>query len=100
MSGVIRASAWMRLDVALRVMAAVPLNYALTSLIVVLIARILPGGPVQAALGATLPSFTIFALIAMAAFAARSGFRFVLGMIAAGALVGALDWLLLAGGRV
>jgi hypothetical protein len=93
--GAIKAARFRRIDMALRIAAAVPLNYALTSLVTVLLARLLPGGPAQSALGATLLSFLLFALVAMAAFAVRSGWRFALGLIAAGAAVGALDWWLL-----
>lgn len=93
--GAVRAARFRRIDMALRIAAAVPLNYALTALVTVLLARLLPGGPAQSALGATLLSFLFFALIAMAAFAVRSGWRFALGMIAVGAGVGALDWWLL-----
>lgn len=93
--GAIKAARFRRIDMAARIAAAVPLNYALTSLVTVLLARLLPGGPIQSALGATLLSFLVFALIAMAAFAVRSGWRFAFGMIAAGTAIAALDWWLL-----
>ncbi|WP_447765111.1 hypothetical protein [Sphingopyxis panaciterrae] len=90
-----------RRDVTLRTAAAVPLNYALTSLFTVLLARILPGAPAQASIGATLLSFAIFAGIAMLCFAVRSVSRLWLAMIGAGVAFALADWLLIAsGGRL
>lgn len=90
-----------RRDVALRTVAAVPLNYALTSLFTVLLARILPGDPAQASIGATLLSFAAFALIAMLCFALQSVARLWLAMIGAGVALALADWLLIAwGGRL
>lgn len=88
-------------DVALRVVAAVPLNYGVTSLTTVLLARILPGEPANASIGAAMLSFLVFAIIAMAVFAVRSVARLWLAMLALAALVGVADWLLIAsGGRL
>ena len=88
-------------DIAARALAAVPLNYAVTSALTVLIARLLPGGGAQASIGATMLSFAIFAGIAMTAFAVRSALRLWIGLIAAGLAAAAADWLLIAiGGRL
>ena len=88
-------------DVVLRTLAAVPLNYAVTAALTMLIARLLPGGAAQASIGATLLSFVIFAGIAMAAFAVRSTLKLWLGLVAVGLLAGGFDWLLISiGGRL
>jgi len=96
---VARKSGWR--DVALRALAAVPLNYAVTAALTMLIARLLPGGAAQASIGATLLSFILFAGIAMAAFAVRSTVKLWLGLVALGLLAGGVDWLLISiGGRL
>lgn len=96
---ILRGARWR--DVAARALAAVPLNYAVTSALTMLIARLLPGGPQQASIGATLLSFLIFAGLAMTAFAARSVSRLWIGLIATGAAAGLADWCLIAwGGRL
>lgn len=90
-----------RRDVALRTVAAVPLNYALTALITIFLARILPGGPAQASIGAATLCFAIFAVIAMLCFTVRSVGRLWLTMIGAGLALALADWLLvLIGGRL
>jgi hypothetical protein len=98
-AGAARGKAWR--DVALRVLAAVPLNYAVTAALTMLVARLLPGGAAQASIGATLLSFVIFAGIAMTAFAVRSTAKLWFGLVAASLLAGGLDWLLIStGGRL
>lgn len=88
-------------DIAARALAAVPLNYAVTSVLTMLIARLLPGGAQQASIGATLLSFLIFAGLAMTAFAVRSVSRLWVGLIATGVAAGLADWgLILWGGRL
>ena len=88
-------------DFAARALAAVPLNYAVTSALTMLIARLLPGDAAQASIAATTLSFAIFAGIAMTAFAVRSALRLWIGLIAAGLAAAAADWLLIAiGGRL
>ncbi|GAO79396.1 hypothetical protein SC1_02716 [Sphingopyxis sp. C-1] len=82
-------------------LAAVPLNYAVTSALTMLIARLLPGGAQQASVGATLMSFLIFAGLAMTAFAVRSVSRLWVGLIATGVIAALADWCLIAwGGRL
>lgn len=88
-------------DVAARAIAAVPLNYAATSALTMLLARLLPGGPQQASIGATLLSFLIFAGFAMTAFAVRSVSRLWMGLIATGVVAGLADWcFIIWGGRL
>ncbi|USI78216.1 hypothetical protein [Sphingopyxis sp. USTB-05] len=88
-------------DIAARVLAAVPLNYAVTSALTMLIARLLPGGAQQASVGATLMSFLIFAGLAMTAFAVRSVSRLWAGLIATGVIAALADWCLIDwGGRL
>ena len=84
-------------DVAARTLAAVPLNYGVTTALTMLFARLLPGGPLQASVGATLLSFAIFAALALTAFAVRSVLKLWLVLIAAGSLLVAADWLLILG---
>ena len=94
-----RGAGWR--DIAARTLAAVPLNYAVTAALTMLIARLLPGGGAQASIGATMLSFAIFAGLAMTAFAVRSVAKLWIGLIAAGLVAAAADWLLIAiGGRL
>ena len=88
-------------DIAARALAAVPLNYAVTSALTMLVARLLPGGGAQASIAATMLSFAIFAGLAMTAFAVRSVAKLWLGLVATGLVAGAADWALIAvGGRL
>ncbi|MGH6632525.1 hypothetical protein [Sphingopyxis sp.] len=96
---ILRGAGWR--DVAVRALAAVPLNYAVTSALTMLIARLLPGGAQQASVGATMLSFAIFAGVALTAFAVRSVSRLWAGLIATGVAVGLADWgLIVWGGRL
>ena len=79
-----------RLAVASRVLAAIPANYVLTSVIVALLARLLPMPPHEASVAATLASFAIFAGIALAVFHARSMLRTWAWLIGLGLGLGAL----------
>lgn len=90
-----------RLAVASRVLAAIPLNYALTSIATALLARHLPLSRAEASVAATLTSFLIFAVIAMAIFHARSTAKVWVWMVGSTALLGGLLALSLQlGGRV
>src|SRR3546814_19556489 len=75
-------------DIAARAFAAVPLNYAVTSALTILIARLLPGDAAQASIGATTLSFAIFAGLALTAFAVRSVANLWIGLVAAGTVPG------------
>lgn len=86
---------------ALRIVAAMPVGYAVASLWAMALARILPGGPAQATITATLVAFVLCAGAVMWAYAARSGWRALWTLVLAGALAGAVTWVSVAmGGRV
>ena len=90
-----------RWNVAARVMAALPANYLLTSIVTACIARLLPMPPAEASIAATLFSFALFALIALTAFGMRSIARLWLWMVVAAAVLGGGLWLSIeAGGRL
>lgn len=89
----IRAEAWRRRgDMVLRVVAAVPLGYAVGSLWAMALARLLPGDRAEATITAMLVAFALCAFAAMWAFAARSGWRAVWTLILLGAVAGGITW--------
>lgn len=93
-----RKGVWQRRgDMTLRVMAAVPLGYAVGSLSAMALARVLPGDRAQATVTATLVAFAICAVAAMWAFAARSGWRAVWTLALVGGVAGAIAWLSISG---
>lgn len=94
--------AWKRRgDVALRIVAAVPLGYAVASLWAMALARLLPGSPSEASIAAALIALALCAVAAMYAFAARSGLRAFVVLLTLGAVAGAIAWgSIAAGGRV
>lgn len=96
------AAAWRRRgDMALRILAAVPLGYAVASLCAMALARFLPGDRAQVTIAATLAAFALCAFAAMWAFAARSGWRAVWTLALAGGVAGGATWLsILASGRL
>ena len=97
--GTSRGNRWR--EVVFRALAAVPLNYGVTSALTMLVARLLPGGAAQASIGATLLSFAIFAGIAMTAFAVRSVAKLWAAFVGVGLVAGGADWLLIHwGGRL
>lgn len=58
--------AWLRRgDMALRIIAAVPLGYAVASLWAMALARLLPGDRAEATVAATLIAFSLCAVAAM-----------------------------------
>lgn len=88
-----RSAGWRRTgDVALRILAAVPLGYAVGSLWAMALARILPGDRAQVTIVATLVAFALCAAAAMWAFAARSGWRALWTLALLGGLAGAITW--------
>ena len=95
-------AAWRRRgDVALRILAAIPLGYAVANLWAMAIARVLPTTPSEATMTGTLAAFAICAAAAMYAFAARSGVRAVAVLLALGVVAGAITWISIASeGRV
>lgn len=97
-----QSAAWKRRgDNALRIVAAIPLGYAVASLWAMALARLLPGDPSQASVAAALIAFVICPAAAMWAFAARSGWRAFWTLLGAGAIAGGMAWVSIAiGGRI
>ena len=88
-------------EAALRVLAAIPLAYAVASLWAMALARFLPGSRADATMFAILLSFPVCAAAAMWACAARSGWRAVWTLALVAALGGAGAWLsIVQGGRL
>lgn len=82
---------WRRLgDNALRLIAAMPVGYAVASLWAMALARILPGDSAQATVAAALIALLLCALAAMWAYAARSGWRALWTLVVAGGIAGAI----------
>ena len=79
-------------DIALRVVAAVPLGYATASLWAMALARLLPGDRAGASVTAALIALVICAVAAMWAFAARSGLRAVGTLAVAAGVAAAIAW--------
>lgn len=92
---------WLRRgDIALRILTAVPIGYAVASLWAMALARILPMARSEASLTGALVALALCAVVAMYAFAARSGLRAFAVVVALGALAGAITWISIgAGGR-
>jgi hypothetical protein len=82
--------------VSLRVVAAIPLGYAVASLWAMALARVLPGARSEATVTATLVAFVIAAAAAMYAFAARSGWRATWVLLVLGSVAGAIAWMSIA----
>ena len=79
-------------DMLLRVLAAIPLGYAVGGLWAMALARVIPGERSEATVIGTLAAFAICAFAAMWAFAARSGWRAVWTLVLLGAVAGAIAW--------
>lgn len=87
------AAGWRRGgDVTLRIVAALPLGYAVGSVWAMALARMLPGDRVEATVWAALLSFALCAAAAMWAFAARSGWHAVWTLMLIGGAGGAITW--------
>lgn len=89
-----------RWSVAFRVVAGTLGAYGLTSLVTVALSLLLARmgiNRVEAVIAATLPSFAIFAVIAMAAFHARNAARAWGWLFGLAAPLGVLSWLLMPG---
>ena len=80
-------------DIALRVVAAIPLGYATASLWAMAIARLLPGDRAGASVTAALVALVLCAIAAMWAFAARSGWRAVWTLAAAAGCAAVIAWI-------
>lgn len=77
------------LDVAARVVFAIPGGYAVTAVCTMLLARLLPGHRLDATLWATILSFGIYAALVVWTLAAPSALRAGLVLLAIGLLAGA-----------
>jgi len=87
--------------VTLRIVAAVPMGYAVASLWAMALARMLPGARSEATVTGTLVAFALCAFAAMYAFAARSGVRAFFVLLTLGAIAGCITWTSIsAGGRL
>ncbi len=85
-----RRPAW---DLPLRILSALAGGYVLTSLATMLLARSLPGNPLDTAIAATLSSFAIYTAAVVWVFASRNALAvtgWLLGLIL---LSGAAVWL-------
>lgn len=93
------ASPWRRRgDLALRILAALPLGYAAATLWAMALSRILPMSRSDATTAGMLVAFAICAVSAMWAFAARSGWRAFWVLAVAGGIAAAITWASMAGG--
>lgn len=89
---------WHRGDIVLRIVAAIPLGYAVASLWSMALARILPMARSEATVTATLVAFAICAVAAMWAFAARSGWKAVWTLTLLGTVPALIAWISIASG--
>jgi len=85
-------------DMALRVVAAVPLGYAVGSVWAMALARLLPLAAAEASVTGQLVAFAICAAAAMWAFAASSGWRATWTLLLIGGAAAAMAWTSMAGG--
>jgi hypothetical protein len=97
----VRSARASRLSVWGRVLTAFPLGYATTSLLVMALARLLPGSRADATVFATLLSFGIYAGLVVYVFAAPSAWRAFAVTLLIGAGAGGVAWASIAmGGRL
>ncbi len=79
-------------DVPLRILTAAVGGYVLTSLVTMLLARTLPGNPLDTAMAATLMSFAIYTAAIVWVFAARTAMTAASSILGLTVLVGAAVW--------
>lgn len=90
-------TAWRRRgDATLRLLAAMPLGYAVASLWAMALARVLPMPTASASITATLVAFAICAGAAMWAYAVVSGWRAFWTLSLAGLVAAGVTWLSIA----
>jgi hypothetical protein len=90
-----------RLAVWVRILTAFPLGYAATSLLVMALARLLPGDRAQVTVTVSLLSFALYAALVVFVFAARSAGRALLTTALIGAVAGGITWAsIVTGGRL
>lgn len=95
------ASPWRkRGDMILRILAALPVGYAVATLWAIALSVILPMRPEQATTVGMLVAFAICAVAAMWAFAAKSGWKAMWVLAVAGGVAAALTWIATRGGGV
>ena len=87
-------------DMILRILAALPLGYAVATLWAIALSVTLPMRPEQATTVGMLAAFAICAVAAMWAFAARSGWKAIWVLAVAGGVAAALTWIVTRGGGV
>lgn len=80
-------------DIVLRIIAALPLGYAVATFWAMALSRILPMNPAEATTTGMLVAFVICAVAAMWAFAAKSGWRAVWVLAVAGGVAAAITWI-------
>ena len=92
---------WRRVDPALRLVAAMPLGYAVASLWAMVLARLLPLPITAATITATLIALAMCAGAVMWAYAAISGWRAVWTLSLAGFIAAGITWISISnGGRL
>ena len=85
---------WMaRADVAARAVAAIFVGYLLAALVTAVLARVLPGSPVEATIAATTLSFAVYAAVAVWCFGDPKTWRVWLGLAGGCASLAALLWI-------
>jgi hypothetical protein len=84
-------------DMMLRILAALPLGYAVATLWAIALSRILPMDAGEATTAGMLVAFAICAVSAMWAFAAKSGWRAFWVLAVAGGVAAAITWISMAG---
>lgn len=85
-------------DLALRILAALPLGYAVATLWAMALSRVLPMTRSDAVTTGMLVAFVICAVAAMWAFAAKSGWRAFWVLAVAGGIAAAITWVSARGG--
>lgn len=80
-------------DVPLRILTAAAGGYILTSLVTMLLARTLPGSPLDTAMAATVMSFAVYTAAIVWVFAARKALTAVSSVLGLILLIGAAVWL-------
>lgn len=93
-----KSGGWQRTgDLLLRILVALPLGYGVATLWAMALSVLLPMPASDAVTTGMLVAFVICAVVAMWAFAARSGLRALAVVAGAGAVAGLLLWLAPAG---
>jgi hypothetical protein len=89
---------WRRVDATLRIVAAMPLGYAVASLWAMMLARLLPLFTTAATITATLIALALCAGAVMWAYATISGWRAVWTLSLAGFIAAGITWMSISGG--